>query len=227
MRLRTTALPSFFVTVKPNLGPSIGGAPGGVGREGFVSNTKEGVANREPPLSLRNSARFLSVTSVKSNPPGYAREGLSRPGDAPNTRPKDACGPWHGGGREPSRHQPSACERGSHGGACERAYSVDRCASRENSVRNRKQLRLARKPHEAAEPHPDEPIVGQPWNGMAYKWERLRSQCTPEVDGATQGARRTRCCSKLSLGDNRARRCLHHCSAGRWQQHPPEQSGAP
>jgi hypothetical protein len=59
--------------------------------------------------------------------PGLRRT-LGAPG--PFARPKGACGPWRGGGREPSRHRgfPYAC--GSHGDACAQACSVDTCASR-------------------------------------------------------------------------------------------------
>jgi hypothetical protein len=64
MRFRTTAPPIFLVTVKPNRA-----SPEEPSARGFVSRTKEGVAKRAPPLSLRNSARFLSVVSATTPPP--------------------------------------------------------------------------------------------------------------------------------------------------------------
>ena len=81
MRLRSTAPPSFFVTVKPKRGPSEADAAGVLSRpaaRGRVSSTKEGVANRAPPLTLRNSALFLSVSIATATPPREAMQAASR-----------------------------------------------------------------------------------------------------------------------------------------------------
>ena len=57
-----------------------------------------------------------------------------RHGPKPRVKPKGACGPWRGGWQEPCGRRQSPCGRGIHAGACGRAWTVDRCASRgENS----------------------------------------------------------------------------------------------
>ena len=123
IRLRTTALPSFFVTVKPKRGPRAAATGSAAG---FVSTTQEGVAQRAPPLSRRNSARFFNV----SNRHGGSLRSQSIAGLRPCASGRQALtalGPAAGENANATRCC-MAC--GSHGGAYERAGWADKYVSR-------------------------------------------------------------------------------------------------
>lgn len=97
MRLRVTALPSFFVTVNPKRGPL---PCFGVGDRSRISIRKAGVDERRPPRTARNSARALRVGRIgiiasaregvhgcTSLGPGLGREALAAFGPAAGKNP--------------------------------------------------------------------------------------------------------------------------------------------
>ena len=74
MRLRSTAPPTAFVTVKPKRG-GLDAASGSA--RGRASKAKGGVGHRAPPLIRKNSDRFLRVVSFKAPPRNWPRAGVS------------------------------------------------------------------------------------------------------------------------------------------------------
>lgn len=139
MRLRTTALPIFFVTVNPNLGPdacsglAISGSPEVFLSEAGLflwrpSSRNAGVDQRRPPRTLRNSRRFFRVATAITRsvlrpamlaPQLFAgRETTCKSG---SIRLKGACGPLHGDGRGCAGRPWSACACESRDGAYARA----------------------------------------------------------------------------------------------------------
>jgi hypothetical protein len=120
VRLRTTALPTFLVTVKPiRAGPGSGWSS--------ACSTSPWVATFLPFAATRkNSARR------------FRRAGEGRMWDtrgAADGRPsvlrrRAACGPWRGGSPPPGGRRRWPSGNGTRGGACGQASTVDRCASR-------------------------------------------------------------------------------------------------
>ncbi len=110
VRLRITALPIFFVTVKPSLaGPS--------SSRGSTCSTTPGIGALRPLAAARwNSARVVR------------RPGAAKP--MPRVRPKAACGPSPGGSPAPYGLRPSPYGSGTRAAACGPASTVGRCASR-------------------------------------------------------------------------------------------------
>ena len=112
MRLRTTALPIFLVTVKPKRGPRAA-----LGRARSACRTKPGRVTFRPRGHRTEIARRLSRSSRAGAAPvrGQARQLLA------------AAGPAGGDDLAAAGCRHSA--RGSRAGACARACSVDRCVS--------------------------------------------------------------------------------------------------
>ena len=147
MRLRTTALPSFFVTVKPKRGASAGRT--GPASDGLQAEAA-GVSTPVLCAALRNSARFFSRAGGSRRRPFHAagrswsasrREARrTAAGMASNVssslRPTGACGRARGGRRSLCGRRRSPCGRESRADACAPACSVDRSASRFHSVAN-------------------------------------------------------------------------------------------
>ena len=126
-RLRMTALPSFFVAVKPRTGAA-GVAPCS------ACSTKPGLTILRPCAARRRkSARCLK--RLGRDCLGMARMTL-RSGRV-KIRRRAWRGPWPGGWPEPCGRQRSPCGRGNHAGACGRVWKVDKSVSR-YSLRQKK-----------------------------------------------------------------------------------------
>ena len=106
MRLRSTALPTCRVTVKPNRGSSLTWSPSPLPRS-LASSTKAGVAQRAPLRMRWNSARVFSVTSRESEPAVAFAIALAAVQPAALT-PTDACGPLRAAVPPPGVRRPSA-----------------------------------------------------------------------------------------------------------------------
>ena len=134
MRLRSTAPPTCLLTVKPNL-RRFGQ------RRRVASLALQNECGRRP-TGARAHAQELGPALERGKPrarPGPRAGGRLRSGfdrglghasRRPRLTPTGACAPWRGGvpGCGGPRRSPYACEI--HDGACGRAGSVDRCASR-------------------------------------------------------------------------------------------------
>ncbi len=118
IRLRSTAPPVFFVTVKPIRAPPAGRVRAALWR------VKARICTRLPLAAFRKSARRRSL----SKRAGAASRSASESGFG-RFRRKAACGPERDGPRSPYGRRPSPCGRESHAGACARACWVDRSAS--------------------------------------------------------------------------------------------------
>jgi hypothetical protein len=124
-RFRTTALPIFFVTVKPmRTGPS--------SARGRACRTNPWVAALRPFAATRkNSARRLrrvgELCDLDTRWPDVERP--------PMLRRRAAYGPWHADWPRPGGRRPWPCGSETRAGACGQASTVDRCASRRFSRR--------------------------------------------------------------------------------------------
>ena len=116
MRLRVTAPPSFFVTVKPSRAglPSL--------RSRICTTT---------PLAAKDSRLSSGEEILPLQDPVDRRYGAQCP--RPLKR-KAACGPATGGAQSPCGPPLSPCGRESHGGACGQAWRVEKCASQSFSI---------------------------------------------------------------------------------------------
>ncbi len=133
IRLRSTAFPTFLLTVKPNLAPPAG--PHSRHPAAWPPGRIAGVAKRAPLRIRKNSGRRFE---------GRKRERWEAAAAAPVlwpcTHPLPAssrqatCGPSRAGAQESCGRRPFACACGNHGAACERPCSADRYASRLVSV---------------------------------------------------------------------------------------------
>ncbi len=133
MRLRSTALPTFLLTVKPNLAPSTGALPLSSPRR-LASSTNSDVAKRAPLRIRKNSGRRLRVAIRAVGGRGIWTCAVAMHPSVAGLKPTDACGPLRAGAPEPCGRQPFPCACGSHGAACERPCSADKYASRLVSV---------------------------------------------------------------------------------------------
>ena len=167
-------MPIFFVIVNPKRGPAAGLS---LGPRERISTKNEGVDARLPPRTARNSARALRVGKT-----GISASSLFRCRSASRAKRKGACGPSSDGGREPSGHRRSAYACETRGGACERAGSVDKCASRTS-------------PSQVSRPAPR--VAG--WrNPFRFRWletpmrlgKPRERRGSPEVRGVIMGGRR-------------------------------------
>lgn len=133
MRLRSTALPTFLLTVKPNLAPSTGALPLSSPRR-LASRTNSDVAKRAPLRIRKNSGRRLRVAIRAVGGRGIWTCAVAMHPSVAGLKPTGACGPLHAGAPAPCGRQPFPCACGSHGAACERPCSADKYASRLVSV---------------------------------------------------------------------------------------------
>jgi hypothetical protein len=121
MRLRTTAPPIFFVTVKPIRAPS----PAAL--LGRAANRNPGLLARAPLRSARKSWRFLITDRLKPTlcaPSACFSEGFSF-----RLRPKASCGPLRAATPTLCGQPWSLCAHGNRDGAYASAGSVDRSVS--------------------------------------------------------------------------------------------------
>ena len=137
IRLRTTALPIFFVTVRPTRGPTRAGdfepavclqckrlelrAPPS------RCPLKIGATGQSPPIGA--FGRRSPCRLVQGVGPADRGEGRADPARMA-VRPTGACGRARGGRSELYDRRPFPCVRETHVGVCERVCSVDRSASR-------------------------------------------------------------------------------------------------
>lgn len=103
-RLRMTALPIFFVAVKPARV-----RPFGSSRREHIWMTSPGRAALAPLRARKKSRRWV-IRAARSGKLGCACSAA--------IRPTDACGPWHDDVPEPGGHSSWPDASGNHGGAC-------------------------------------------------------------------------------------------------------------
>ena len=138
MRLRSTALPTCRVTVKPNRGscPSAGRPPILVTaflgleheRRRCPARTLADAQKLGAPFQGRH-ARRCAFCCLRPCPGHWPPIAAGR-----HLTPRGACGPWHAGAPRPCGRRSSPCACGSRAGACARACSADRYVSRLVSV---------------------------------------------------------------------------------------------
>ena len=195
MRLRTTAPPSFLGHGEADARRQGRRGPGRRGAA-LARSEKASMRARWPRPARRKSARRLRrlISGVwASSPRRGADEGVRLVHVVPSARPiglagrargirrKDACGRAPGARSEPCGRPPSPCARENHGGACERACSVDRSASLSNL---QKALSPQRRPVEPAQP--DEPTPDLAWAPWRASREPGQNEIRP---GCPQRAR--------------------------------------
>ena len=116
MRLRTTALPTFLVTVKPTRAASL--SP-----RSSTSSRKSRPRRFSPRRTARNSARLRSLAGAGC---GACRFPAT---ESPSLRRRAACGRDCGERRRRRGHPWWPCGHGNHAGACGRVWTADRYAS--------------------------------------------------------------------------------------------------
>ena len=116
IRFRTTAFPTFFVTVMPT-------RPTGKACCSASARRWRPCSFLPPDWTAMNSARRRSRISLLMRQP-------ATPSTSWRSSPRCACGPWRAGGEEPRGLRGSSCGLGSRGCACGSCYAADTYASR-------------------------------------------------------------------------------------------------
>jgi hypothetical protein len=122
-------MPTCLLTVKPNLAPQTDELAFSSTRR-LASSTNAGVAKRAPLRMRRNSERRFRVARRGACGRGGCSCAVAMPSSVAGFKPRGACGPSRAGARESGGRRQFPCACGSHGAACERPCSADKCASR-------------------------------------------------------------------------------------------------